>query len=174
MTLFETIRNRQSIRAYHERPVEPEKLEAILSAINQAPSAGNCQAYHLLVVRDKFLKKGLARAAFGQDFLAQAPLVVVFCAAPARTAKYGDRGQQLYCVQDATIAAAYAQLAATAAGLGSCWVGAFNEDTVTAVLQLTVGLRPVVLLPIGYAAEAPPRTPRRPHTELVQEVPPPP
>jgi nitroreductase len=173
MTFFETVQARQSIRAYQDRAVEAEKLEAILAAVNRAPSAGNRQAYQVFVVRDGFLKQGLARAALDQEFLAQAPLVLVYCAAPVRSDRYGERGLSLYCQQDTAIGAAYAQLAATAEGLGTCWVGAFNEDTVATLLELPAGLRPVVLMPIGYANEMPPPTTRRPVTELVHEVPPP-
>jgi nitroreductase len=82
--------------------------------------------------------------------------VLVFCAAPDRAAKYGERGRTLYALQDATIAVVHAQLTATALGLATCWVGAFDEAAVVQSLQLPSGLRPVVLLPVGYPAEAPP------------------
>jgi nitroreductase len=111
--------------------------------------------------------QALVRAALGQPFLAQAPVVLVFCAHPARTAKYGQRGEQLCAVQDATIAVACAQLAATALGLATCWVGAFDDEAVARAAALPAGERPVAMLPIGYAAETPPRTSRRPLGELV-------
>jgi nitroreductase len=173
MTVFETISARRSIRAFQDRPVEPLKLAAVLDALVQAPSAGNCQAYQVFVIRTAALKNALARAALGQDFLAQAPVVLVFCTAHGRTARYGERGRNLYSIQDATTAAAYAQLAATAQGLGTCWVGAFNEDTVSRFLQLSADLRPIILMPLGYANESPPRPPRRPVAEAVQELAPP-
>jgi nitroreductase len=173
MTLVETILARRSIRAFQDKPVETQKLEAVLEALVQAPSAGNCQAYQVFVIRTAALKNALARAALGQDFLAQAPVVLVFCAAQGRTARYGERGRTLYCLQDATVAAAYAQLAATAQGLGTCWVGAFNEDTVSRFLQLPADLRPIVLMPLGYANESPPRSPRRPLADAVRELAPP-
>jgi nitroreductase len=173
MTLFEAILARQSIREYRSTPVEAEKLQAILTAANQAPSAGNLQAYQIFLVRDGALKKALVNAALGQEFLAQAPVVLVFCTAPARAAKYGERGRNLYSVQDATVAVAYAQLAATAQGLGTCWVGAFDEAAVVQCLRLPPGLRPVVLLPVGYSAGTPPQASRRPLAELVQELSPP-
>ena len=170
MDLFEIIRARQSVRVYQTRELEPAKLQALLSAINQAPSAGNLQAYQVHVVRNSVLKRGLAKAAFDQNFLAQAPLALVFCAAPARAAEYGRRGEELYSVQDATIATAYAQLAATALGLATCWVGAFDERQVALALDLPAGQRPIAMLPVGYAAEEPPRTLRRPLTELVSDA----
>ena len=108
MDFFEVIRTRQSIRAFQDRPVEPEKLQQILEAINRAPSAGNLQGYEVYLVTNRACLQALTKAAVGQDFIEQAPLALVFCAHPARSArKYSQRGSTLYCVQDATIACAY-------------------------------------------------------------------
>ena len=170
MDLFETIRERQSVRAYQDKEIEAAKLEAILSAANQAPSAGNLQGYAIVLVRDKQTMRALVRAALDQAFIAQAPAVLVFCADRKRSgAKYGVAGENLYCVQDATIATAYAQLAATALGLATCWIGAFDEKRVAELLGLRAELRPVAVLPLGWPAETPPRTSRRSLKELVQE-----
>jgi nitroreductase len=169
MDVLDAIQRRQSVRAYQARAVEPEKLGALLQAINQAPSAGNLQAYQVYVVRRAETKQQLARAALGQDFLAQAPIVFGFCACPRRSARYGRRGAELYCVQDATIAVAYAQLVATAVGLASCWVGAFDESKAARVLGLPADERLIAMLAVGYAAESPVRTPRRPLAELVRD-----
>ncbi len=173
MTFFETIQARHSIREFQDQVVEEDKLQRIVSAMSQAPSAGNCQAYQVLVVRDLPLRKVLAEAALGQKFVIQAPVVLVFCAALERATRYGERGRSLYALQDASTAAAYAQLAATAEGLGTCWVGAFDERAVVQGLQLNPDLRPIVLLPLGYSTASPPPTPRRPLAELVQEIRPP-
>lgn len=172
MNVLEAIYARQSVRAYQDRSLEPEQLEAILAAANQSPSAGNVQAYEIVLLRDHGQISALAGHTFNQAFLAQAPVVLVFCADPARSgAKYGAAGEQLFCVQDATIATAYAQLAATALGLATCWIGAFEEQRVADFLGLRAGLRPVAILPIGWPAETPPRLPRRELGELVQEFP---
>jgi len=170
MDFFETVHARQSVRAYQPKPVEPKQLEAILNAANQSPSAGNVQGYEILVVRDAATIRSLAKTAFNQMFIAQAPIVLVFCADPARSgAKYGGTGERLYCVQDATIATAYAQLAATALGLVTCWIGAFPEADVAKLLGLRAGLRPVAMLPAGWPAETPARTSRRALNDLVHE-----
>lgn len=169
MNLFEAIDARQSIRAYLPREIGEDTLRKIFDAINRAPSAGNLQAYRVWVVRDSATKQQLAKAALGQDFMAGAPVVLVFCAERARAGRYGARGAELYCIQDATVAVAYAQLAATALGLATCWIGAFNETEVARILKLPAGLRPIAMLPIGYGAETPPRTPRRPLSEMIVE-----
>jgi nitroreductase len=171
MEFFKVLQERHSIRAFAERPVEPEKLRALLEAANRAPSAGNLQAYKIYVVTRSTTLKALMRAAFEQKFVGQAPVVLVFCADPRRSASsYGERGATLYSVQDATIACAYAQLAATALGLGSVWVGAFDEDAVRKALDISEELVPVALLPVGYPTESPQITSRRTLDELVQYV----
>ena len=172
MDLFETIQARQSVRAYQPTDVPADKLAAILSAANQAPSAGNLQAYEIYVTHNQATKRALAKAAWNQDFLAQAPVVLIFCTHPARSApRYGERGQRLYCLQDTTIATAYAQLAATAMGLATCWIGAFDDEAVARAIDLPPGRQPVAILPIGNPAETPPRTPRRTLTDMVHDLP---
>ena len=168
MTLTE---ERHSTRVYEQTPVEQEKLDKILHAANRAPSAGDLQAYSIVVVRSPAARKALARAAVDQEFVGQAPVVLVFLAEPARSSeKYGHRGESLYAVQDATIACAYAQLAAHDLGLAACWVGAFRKREVQEAVGASEGQVPVALLPIGYAAESPFITPRRALSEMVREV----
>jgi nitroreductase len=171
MDFFDVVKTRQSIRAFQDKPIAPEQLQQILETINHAPSAGNLQSYEVYLATDRTVIQSLARATGGQDFVTQAPLALVFCAHPTRAAqKYRERGTSLYCVQDATIACAYAQLAVTALGLASVWVGAFDEDAVRQAIGVGYELRPVAFLPIGYAAETPERRSRRALAELVQRV----
>jgi nitroreductase len=141
----------------------------VLAAIQLAPSAGDLQALRIHLIVGEARKRQLVAAAFGQDFIAEAPLVLVFFADTTRSAgKYGARGAALFSVQDATIAAAYTQLAATDLGLSSCWIGAFDERRVIDATAAPGHLRPVALLPLGYAAEQPERPPRRSIEELVR------
>jgi len=170
MNIFETIDLRRSVRKFKSQPVENEKLNKIFEAINKAPSAGNLQAYQVYHVKSDKLKKELVKAALDQNFIAQAPVVLVFCAVPQRSRKYGKRGETLYCIQDATIAVAYAQLAATALGLATCWVGAFDETEVCEILKLPPGHRPIAILPIGYADESPQPTSRRQISDLIKPI----
>jgi len=167
---FQTVEARRSVRAFQPKPIEAAQLEAILAAANRAPSAGNLQAYEIGIVRDAATLGALARTCFNQTFLAQAAVALVFCADPARSAaKYGAKGETLYSLQDATIATAYAELAVAALGLGACWVGAFDEETIRRLLGLRAGLRPVAILAIGWPAEQPPRTSRRDLADLTRE-----
>jgi nitroreductase len=169
MDFFAVIDHRQSVRAYQKNAVEPDKIVALLKTARLAPSAGDLQAFRIVVIEDADTKQDLARAAFDQSFIAQAPAVLVFCADPPRSEpKYGARGAALYAIQDATIAAAHAQLAAVALGLGSCWVGAFDERAVAEALAAPRHLRPIAMLPLGYPAESPVRPPRRRLEDLVR------
>lgn len=169
---FETVRHRHSVRKYQaDMPVEPEKLHAILEMACAAPSAGDLQAYRIVVVKDATQRAKLAEAADGQAFIAEAPVCLVFCADPSRSeTEFGSRGAELYALQDTTIAAAYAQLATVAAGLASTWVGRFDETTVRDVLSLDTVLKPAALISIGYPAELPAPSSRRRLYEIVMEV----
>lgn len=169
---FETVRHRHSIRKYRtDVPVEQEKLHAILEMACAAPSAGDLQSYHILVITDGQKRKQLSELADGQEFIADTPVVMLFCSEPQRAArKYGERGERLYATQDATIAAAYAQLAVVAAGLASTWVGFFDAAGIKKAFELAPGLEPVAALCIGYPAELPEETPRRPMSEMVTEL----
>jgi nitroreductase len=162
LSFFETVRRRRSIRSFQSKPVEDEKLFKILETVDLAPSAGNLQAYEIVMVRDENRKRALAEAAWGQWFIAEAPVVFVVCANKRRSAvRYGSRGENLYSINDASIAATYLELAVAALGLGSCWVGAFRDDMVSKAIEAPSHIRPIAIIPIGYPAESPSRPPRR-------------
>ena len=155
------------MRAFTPQAVGAEILSRVLAAANAAPSAGNLQAYEIFQFTAEKDRVALARAALDQFFVAQAPVVLVFCANPARSAtKYRDRGARLYAIQDATIACAFAMLAATAVGLATVWVGAFDDAGVQRVLDRS-DLSPVAILPLGHPAEEPEPTSRRSLDDLV-------
>ena len=171
MDYFELIDHRKSIRAFLSTPVVGEKLEALLAATNKAPSAGNLQAYEVFLVTRQEDRQALARAAGGQEFIGQAPVALVFCTHSAKNeGRYGQRGVRLYSLQDATIACTYAMLAASALGLASVWVGAFDDDQVSQVIGVEQELRPVAILPVGYAAEDPVPKKRRALGEIVHRL----
>lgn len=171
MKFFDVLSVRRSVRIYADTLVENEKLDKILEAINQAPSAGNLQAYEVYIVMRTDQRKALAAAALGQNFMAQAPLALVFCAHAKRSAKkYGKRGADLYCLQDATIACTYAMLAVTALGLSSVWVGAFDEGKVGDIISAPHAHRPVAMLSVGYTAEEPRIRGRRSLSNLVHRI----
>ena len=171
MEFFEGVAKRCSVRRFLAKGVEEDKLTKVLETANAAPSAGNLQAYEIYLIRDEALKEKLVDAAYGQLFIASAPVVLVFTANRRRSAaRYGSRGAELYSLQDATIAASYAQLAAVALGLATVWIGAFNEEEVGKALSLPRTERPIIILPLGYPAEEPHPTRRRRLEEIVHKV----
>jgi len=161
-------RRRFSCRSFTADPVPRATIEGLLDAARWAPSGGNLQPWRFVVATAAGRRRELAAAALGQGFVAQAPVVIVVCAVPEESGRhYGDRGRHLYAVQDTAAAAENLLLAATRAGLGACWVGAFDEDRVRRVLGLAPGWRPVALIPVGRPAEVPGRRSRRPLGEVV-------
>jgi nitroreductase len=168
---FEAVHQRRSIHRFRATPIPQALLTRILEAAARAPSAGNAQAYRIVVVTHPERRQRVARAAGHHKGVAEAPVILVFCADPARSmAMWGAKGEQLLCVQDTTVACAYAQLAAAALGLASVWLGAVIEpEAIREALGLTEDVWPLIVLPLGYAAEAPPPRPRRPLSELVRE-----
>lgn len=154
MDFFDVVEKRKSIRSFEEKPVEEEKLKKILNAIYLSPSAGNLQARKILIIKDQETKQKLNEFSGGQNSLTEAPIVLAFFYLPKESAaRYDERGEKMYALQDATIAISYAQLAATAEGLASVWIGAFDDEKVKETLQASEGFEPAGLLPIGYAAE---------------------
>jgi len=157
------VAGRFSCRSFTADPVPRPRVLEILEAARSAPSAGNLQPWRVVVVTDDSHRQALAAAAFGQAFVAAAPVTVVVCAVPAESARgYGSRGRDLYCLQDTAAAVENMLLAVTAAGLGACWVGAFDEQTAQRALELDPEWRPIAMVPIGVPAEAPPKRRRRP------------
>jgi len=167
--LFEVMGRRRSVRSYLPDPMGEEDLNRMIEAACSAPSAGNLQAYRIVVVRDPGVMRKLADACWGQRFVAEAPVSLVFLSEPAVSARrYGSRGAELYSLQDATIACAFAMLAAHALGYGTCWVGAFNDEAVLrAVGAVGTGLRPVAVLTVGKPRAPPGTTGRRSVEEVV-------
>lgn len=167
MRFFDVVETRQSVRAYAPTQVPQEKIDAILAATSRAPSAGNYQSYEIYIVQSEGKRAALTKATYGQDFIAQAPVMLVFCANPSRCS-YDP--PSLYALEDATIACTFAMLAITDLGLAACWIGAFNPKAVLEVIGAPSSLTPVAILPFGFAAESPERTTRRSLADLVHPV----
>ena len=150
MRVVDAIKTRKSVREYLDKPVEDEKLNAILEAARLAPSAGNRQEWRFVVVRDSKTRRRLAEAANNQTFIGQAPVVVAAC---AETDNHVMRCGQLCYPIDVAIALDHMSLAATELGLGTCWIGAFNEQKVKEILGIPEEIRVVQLMPLGYPSD---------------------
>jgi len=147
MDVYEAIRTRKSVRSYLDKPVEDEKLHRILEAVRLAPSASNRQEWRFVVVRDEQKKRRIAEEAAGQSFIAEASVVLACC---AETDHHTMRcGLECHPI-DVAIAVDHLTLAAAAEGLGTCWIGAFDQAVVKQILGIPEGVVVVELLPLGY------------------------
>ena len=170
--LLELIGSRHSVRRFSSEPVTAETEQRLLAAACAAPSAGNGQPWFFVRVRSAELRARLCVAALSQRLLVEAPLCVVVCVDQRRAQQaYGERGVSLYSLQDTAAATENLLLAAHALGLGACWVGAFREQEVAALLELPEHLRPVAIVPIGVPDEEPSPPGRRPLGEVSRIVP---
>jgi nitroreductase len=174
MEVLEAINTRRSIRKFLDQPVEPEKLRTVLEAARMAPSWSNLQCWRFVVVQDPATRATLSDLSFVESFfaaygfsknpaqkaIAAAPVVIVACADPAKS---GTMGGQHYYLADLGIATQNLMLAAHAAGLGTVFVGVFDEEKVRDALGIPAVIRVVGLFPLGYPLEekktGPPRKP---------------
>jgi len=155
MDCIEAINRRRSIRKFKNIDIGKENLDILLNAAQAAPSAGNMQGRDFIIVTDRTIKRELVIAAHNQHFIASAPIIIVAVANIRRSStRYGQRGE-LYAVQDATASVMNIMLAATDIGLGTCWIGAFDEEMVKDILNIPINERPVAMVPIGYPDENP-------------------
>ena len=165
MELMEAIRKRRSVRKYKPDPVPEDAIRHVLEAARLAPSWANSQCWHFIVVTDQNAKERVAQA--GNRWIAEAPVIVVACADPA---KPGTKGDQPYYLLDIGIAMEHLMLAATEKGLGTCWIGWFREDIVRKALGVPDNIRVVASTPLGYPAEAPPSRNRKSLDEIVSYI----
>ena len=153
MNVIDAIKTRKSVRKYLNKPVEDEKLRVVLEAARLAPSANNRQEWRFVVVHDDETRKKLANAAAEQTFVGEAPVVIAAC---AETDNHVMTCGQLCYPIDVAIALDHVTLAAVQLGLGTCWIGAFDENKVKQILRIPEKVRVVELMPLGYPANPSP------------------
>ncbi len=165
MDVLKAIKSRRSIRAYDSREVEEDKLVRILESGRLSPSASNRQERRFVVIRDAKTRKLLSEAARNQGFVAEAPVVIAACSVESEYVM--SCGQPAYPI-DTAIAVDHMTLAAVEDGLGTCWIGAFDEKKVKKILNIPDHVRVVALLPLGYPSTTPRPTPRKSLDEIVK------
>lgn len=167
MEFSEVIAKRRSVRHFNNKlDVTEEDIRALLEAAVAAPTAGNIQPWRFTVVRSLDARERLA-GALRQRWATTAPVVIVVSIDPRPcSARYGDRGERLYCIQDTAAATENILLAAVDRGLASCWIGAFDASAVRDALGIVAPIEPVAILPVGYSAESAGRPARRPLAEV--------
>ena len=149
MDVSEAIRNRYSCRHYQDKPLEQDKLAAVLEAARQAPSAKNLQDWRLVVVTDKQTKKKLAVAANNQTFLEEAGAIIVACTVSDHVMRCGQAVGPI----DVAIALEHIALQATELGLATCWIGSFYPDKVKPIVGIPDNVTIIELMALGYPAD---------------------
>lgn len=166
MDVYEAIKTRRSVRNYKDEKIDDAVLNRILEAARLAPSANNAQKYKLIIVKDALKKKALAKAALNQNFIAEAPIIIIGVALDPESDS--DSSVPFYAV-DLAIAFDHITLVAVAEGLGTCWIGAFDQNEVKKILNIPQQYRVVALMPLGIPADKPGRKIRKSLEELVRE-----
>ena len=166
--LFRVMAKRRSTRRFAAVKVDDWMVDKILAAADTAPTAGNFQGFRVFYVRNRRAKEALVEAANNQPYV-NAPVVLVFCMEPSRVRmKFEPSILEKFSLQDATLAAAYSQLAASALGLSSIWIGMLDEQKVMDVLG--TDLRPSSILCIGHPAKYRPPKARRHLKDLIRVI----
>ena len=171
MEFSEVIAKRRSVRHFNPKlDVAEEDVRALLEAAVIAPTAGNIQPWRFTVVRSIEARERLSDA-LHQRWATAAPVVIVVSVDPRPcSARYGERGERLYAIQDTSAAVENILLAAVDRGLASCWIGAFDTDSVREAIGLAAPIEPVAILPVGYSAEFAGRPARRPLAEVASWI----
>jgi nitroreductase len=163
MDLNEAIRKRYSCRSYENRPVEDDKLRAVLEAGRLAPSGRNLQGWKFVVIRDAATRARLVEAC-EQEWMASAPVIIavvstdpertMFCEIPAAPV-------------DCAIPIDHMTLTATAEGLATCWIGHFKQDACKRIIQAPAETKIIELLTLGYPADLPGEKKRKPLDDIL-------
>lgn len=162
MEVFEAIQKRYSCRSWQDREIESDKLTRVLDAARLAPSARNFQDWRFVVVQDQSLRTQLIEAANNQEFVGNAPTIIVACS----NSDYVMRCGQAIAPIDISIALEHIALQATAEGLATCWIGSFFPEKVRPILGIPDNIEIVELMPIGYPADTCPPKKRQPLEEI--------
>ncbi len=165
MEFSELIKKRYSVRAYKPDPVEDEKLQQVLEAARLAPTAANRQAIQFIVIHTEGREKELRRI-YKADWFVGAPLVICACGIPA--GNWVRKDGKNYNDVDVAIAMDHLILAATDAGLGTCWIGALDATATRELLNLPDGVEPIAFTPLGYPADQPRPKKRKELSQLVR------
>ena len=166
MSILKIIQKRRSIRRYKKEPISEEVLQRVLEAARLAPSGKNFQPWKFIIVQDEELKKKLAVASAEQHFMVEAPVIIVACGFPEDSYSRLGRYMKSWPV-DVTIALEHLILQATEEGLGTCWIGSFEEEEVKSILNVPEEVRVLALTPLGFPNEEPPYRGRKRLDEII-------
>ncbi len=150
MEFNEVIKERRSIRSFKPISVENRLIIEILESARLAPSWMNKQCWHFIVVSEKEYIWEIAKTSIINWWLIQAPCIIIACADPHIS---GENNKIPYFAIDTAIAMEHLILSATNCGLGTCWIGSFNEKKIKELLEIPPRIRIIALTPLGYPKE---------------------
>jgi nitroreductase len=158
MDFDEVVKRRKMIREYDSdrQQIPNEIITKLIRNAHRAPSAGHTQVQEFIIVKDPSIKKKLRKAAVNQEYVESAPMLIVVCSNISRSVgRYGNRGKEFYSVIDGAFASMLILLSAVNEGIGACFVGAFQDNKVSEILELPKDVKPIGIICIGYPAEKP-------------------
>ena len=158
MDFEEVVKRRKMIREYDlkRQQIPDQIIVKLIKNAHRAPSAGHTQVQEFIIVKDDSTKKKLRKAALNQEYVEQAPLLIVVCSNTSRSVgRYGIRGREFYSIVDGAFASMLILLSAVDEGISACFVGAFEDNKVSEILELPKDVRPIGIICIGYPAEEP-------------------
>jgi nitroreductase len=166
--ILDLIKNRRTIKTFMPKYVSWEKISRIIDAGRHAPSCGNVQNWKFLLVSDPDQKQQVAEAAYKQYEIIQAGTLIIVCGEPEKAERYyGLRGERLYSVQNCAAAIQNMLLEAESLGLGTRWIGGFDEEAIKTMFKIPPEVRPQAIIAIGHPKEVPPKPPKYPLETVV-------
>ncbi len=166
--ILDLITSRRTIKSFLPKYVSGENIAKIIDAARHAPSCGNVQNWKFIVVIKPELKESLAKACYDQYEMTAAGAFIVVCAEPEKAERYyGSRGEKLYSIQNCAAAIENMLLEAHSLGLGTQWVGAFDEEEVKSLVGIPEEVRPQAIVVVGYPKEIPGKPPKYPLESVV-------
>ena len=166
--ILELIKTRRNIKRFLPKYVSWEKISRMIDAARHAPSCGNVQNWKFLIVFDPAMKENVAAAAYEQYEIVQAPIIIIVCGEPDKAERYyGLRGERLYTVQNCAAAIQNMLLEAHSLGLGTRWIGGFDEEAIKSMFKIPPDVRPQAIIAVGYPADVPKRPPKYPLETMV-------
>ncbi len=166
MKILDIIRERRSVRKYKSDPIPDDVMGRVLEAARLAPSGKNGQPWKFILVEDQEMKEKLAEASRGQMFIANAPVVIVACGFPDKSYQRQGNYMKSWSI-DVACAIDHLMLQAQEDGLGTCWIGAFEEKEVKPLLNIPEDVKVLALTPLGYPDEKPHDRGRKPMNEII-------
>ncbi|WP_443660920.1 nitroreductase family protein [Clostridium algidicarnis] len=155
MDFYKVIENRTSNKSYKSTPIPKEKLDNIINAALMAPSWKNKTCYRFIFINERKLIDQISNTIINKtdktaNAVTQAPIIAVIVANPSES---GEDDNKSYFMLDCGIAMEHLILAATNEGYGTCWIGSFDEETVSKVLNIPENFKVVAMTPIGETDE---------------------